>query len=89
MTAHAKRRVLAVSSMTLLSVVALLAVAVVPLVLLRGFVYSAFSPIFAPDAPPITVPVAVAIAIGCAVIATACVFIIWQIARDTDQPDSN
>jgi hypothetical protein len=87
-TAHAKERVFAVSSISLLSVVAVLAVAVAvaPLVLLRGFVYSALTP---PLAPPITPPVAIAIAIGCAVIAAACVFIIWQIARDTDQPDSN
>ena len=86
MTAHAKQRVLAVSSISLLSVVAVLAVAVAPLVLLRGFVYSALAP---PLAPPITPPVAIAIAIACAVIASACVLIIWQIARDTDQPDSN
>jgi hypothetical protein len=75
--------------MSLLSVVAVLAVAIVPLVLLRGFVYSAFSPIFAPGTPPITASVAVAISFGCAAIAAACVFIIWQIARGTDRPDSN
>ena len=86
MTAHAKQRVLAVSSISLLSVVAVLAVAVAPLVLLRGFVYSALAP---PLAPPITPPVAIAIAIGCAVIAVACVFMIWQIATDTDQANSN